>query len=100
MALHLTSCEQPDTLSDTNKLARYMFEHGLATGHGDTTDGLISELDWQVRELRDVRGDLLSALKTFLAFDSAAYDRGSHRAKALIETKKIAWAAVAKVEGK
>jgi hypothetical protein len=44
--------------------ARYMFEHGFATGHGDTTDSLIGELDWQVRELRDGRREMLAALKS------------------------------------
>jgi hypothetical protein len=36
--------------ADRNKLAAWMVAQGYATGHGDTMDGLLKELDWQVRE--------------------------------------------------
>lgn len=34
-------------------LARWMIDHGFATGHGDTLDDLLKELTWQVQELKD-----------------------------------------------
>jgi energy-coupling factor transporter ATP-binding protein EcfA2 len=34
------------------KLATLMLKHGLATGHGDTVEELLKELDWQLAELR------------------------------------------------
>jgi hypothetical protein len=33
-----------------NKLATWMIAQGYATGHGDTIEGLLEELEWQVRE--------------------------------------------------
>jgi hypothetical protein len=35
---------------ERSKLAAWMMAQGYATGHGDTMDGLLKELDWQVRE--------------------------------------------------
>lgn len=36
--------------AERNKLARWMMEKGYATGHGDTIEDLLKELDWQIRE--------------------------------------------------
>lgn len=36
---------------DRETLARWMLGHGFATGHGDTVDDLLSELEWQISEL-------------------------------------------------
>jgi hypothetical protein len=33
-----------------NKVASWMMAQGYATGHGDTTEDLLKELEWQVRE--------------------------------------------------
>jgi hypothetical protein len=33
-----------------NKVASWMMAQGYATGHGDTTEELLKELEWQVRE--------------------------------------------------
>jgi hypothetical protein len=38
--------------TDKEKLARWMLRHSFATGHGDTIDDLLKELDWQIEELR------------------------------------------------
>lgn len=32
------------------KLARWMIRNSFATGHGDTLEDLLTELEWQVRE--------------------------------------------------
>lgn len=34
--------------AERNKLAAWMIQRGYATGHGDTTENLLKELDWQV----------------------------------------------------
>ena len=34
---------------ERNKLAQWMMAQGYATGHGDTMEGLLKELEWQVR---------------------------------------------------
>jgi hypothetical protein len=36
--------------AERNKLALWMIAQGYATGHGDTIEGLLKELEWQVRE--------------------------------------------------
>jgi hypothetical protein len=36
--------------AERNKVASWMMTKGYATGHGDATEDLLEELDWQVRE--------------------------------------------------
>jgi hypothetical protein len=36
--------------AERNKLAAWMIAKGYATGHGDTTDDLLGELEWQIAE--------------------------------------------------
>ena len=35
---------------EREKVARWMTERGYATGHGDTIEDLLHELEWQIRE--------------------------------------------------
>ena len=35
---------------DINKLADWMIARGYATGHGETMEDLLAELDWQIAE--------------------------------------------------
>ena len=37
-------------MSDKETLARWMIQRGYATGHGDTIEDLLQELDWQIAE--------------------------------------------------
>jgi len=34
--------------AERNKLAQWMIQHSYATGHGDTIEDLLKELEWQV----------------------------------------------------
>ena len=36
--------------AEREKLAAWMIERGYATGHGDSTEGLLKELEWQIEE--------------------------------------------------
>ena len=36
--------------AERNKVAQWMIDHSYATGHGDTVEDLLKELEWQVRE--------------------------------------------------
>ena len=36
--------------AEREKVAQWMIQRSYATGHGDTTEDLLSELEWQVRE--------------------------------------------------
>lgn len=42
--------QQPLTLAERNKLAAWMIQRSYATGHGDTVEDLLQELEWQIRE--------------------------------------------------
>ena len=37
-------------MSDLEKLAAWMIKQGYATGHGDTIEQLLEELEWQIQE--------------------------------------------------
>ena len=37
-------------MSDKEKLAKWMMAKGYATGHGDSVEDLLHELEWQIRE--------------------------------------------------
>jgi len=39
--------------AERNKLAKWMIQHSYATGHGDTTEDLLKELEWQIKERID-----------------------------------------------
>ena len=36
--------------AERNKLAAWMIERGYATGHGDSIEKLLEELEWQIEE--------------------------------------------------
>ena len=36
--------------AERNKLAAWMMSQGYATGHGDTIEDMLHELEWQIRE--------------------------------------------------
>jgi len=37
-------------MSDKEKLAQWMIQRSYATGHGDTIEDLLAELDWQIAD--------------------------------------------------
>ena len=42
--------------AEREKLARWMIKRSYATGHGDTLEDLLAELDWQIKEQREWQG--------------------------------------------
>jgi hypothetical protein len=38
------------TAAEREKVAKWMIEKGYATGHGDTVEDLLKELEWQIAE--------------------------------------------------
>jgi O-methyltransferase involved in polyketide biosynthesis len=45
------------TIINRQKVAQWMISRGYATGHGDTIEDLLKELDWQIEErIRNARG--------------------------------------------
>ena len=47
---HLERFASMVAAAEREKLAAWMIEHSYATGHGDTTEDLLRELDWQFEE--------------------------------------------------
>ena len=37
-------------MRDKEKVAKWMIERGFVTGHGDTIEDLLKEIEWQVKE--------------------------------------------------
>jgi hypothetical protein len=66
--------------AERSKLASWMMAQGYATGHGDTMEGLLEELRWQVRESeRDACAalcDQLSDSSRDLRFGAAVRAKG------------------------
>lgn len=38
------------TVSDLERIALWMIGKGYATGHGDTVEDMLNEIEWQVKE--------------------------------------------------
>lgn len=47
---HLKALEDAVAAAERNKVAVWMIQRGYATGHSDTVEDLLAELEWQVRE--------------------------------------------------
>ena len=50
-------------MDDTEKLAQMMIRCGLATGHGDTIDDLLFELEKQIKNIAHAFSDALKEIK-------------------------------------
>ena len=50
-SIHTCSPQKPDS-DAKQRLLEIMRKNGLATGHGDTIDDALKELDWQLSELK------------------------------------------------
>lgn len=42
--------------AERNKIATWAMEKGYATGHGDTVEQMLEELEWQIRERGERNG--------------------------------------------
>ena len=47
---HWTEYERSIAAAEREKAAAWMIARGYATGHGDSVEDLLQELDWQIRE--------------------------------------------------
>jgi hypothetical protein len=46
-----------DKSDEKETLAKWMTHHGFTTGHGDTIEGLLNELSWQIAALKAERDE-------------------------------------------
>ena len=67
--------------AERNKLAAWMIERGYATGHGDSTEDLLKELEWQIEE--SVRNEREACAKVL--FDYAERDDLSDSDESLLK---------------
>lgn len=59
------------------RVARWMIQHGYATGHGDSIEDLLEELEWQIRESeREACAVIAFNAKTYLEAAAAIRARG------------------------
>ena len=54
--IFLTALIDQARAEEREKVAAFMGKHSLATGHGDTTEDLLGEMEWQIAELRAGKG--------------------------------------------
>jgi hypothetical protein len=47
---YLAYCVEKDVAAERGKVAKWMIERSYATGHGDTVEDLLKELEWQAKE--------------------------------------------------
>lgn len=107
--MSVISAEELDALraqqaADREKVAAFMIRVGLATGHGDTIDSLLTEAEWQIERLNNRLTDLTRIAKYVGVCMSCihgapdpqgctdclgtGWDRGEDPIKALIEARK------------
>ena len=67
--------------AERNKLAAWMMRQGYATGHGDTVEDLLKELEWQIEE--SVRNEREACAKVL--FDYAERDDLSDSDESLLK---------------
>lgn len=66
--------------AERNKVAQWMIDHSFATGHGDTTEDLLEELDWQITEswskvvMASVKAEREACARMAEAFHQHGYD--------------------------
>ena len=70
--------------AEREKVAAWMMGRGYATGHGDSTEDLLTELDWQIREQAEKQEPVTFVCSTgFCRFTLTQTDVGIGDAQAI-----------------
>ena len=70
--------------AEREKLAAWMMRQGYATGHGDTTEDLLKELDWQIDEhIAAEREECAKVVEDYCG----AWDDGGYALAAIIRVR-------------
>ena len=70
--------------AEREKVAAWMMERGYATGHGDSTQDLLTELDWQIRDQAEKQEPVTFVCSTgFCRFTLTQTDVGIGDAQAI-----------------
>jgi hypothetical protein len=77
------------TAAEREKVAEWMIEHGYATGHGDTVEELLKELEWQIRERE--REECAKIADKRNREENSVADRIARKIRARDEQKVIKW---------
>lgn len=78
-------------MSDKEKLAQWMIEKGYATGHGDTIEDLLQELEWQIAEKQEPVARVCYGHFTLTQTGVGIGERGM---QAYEEAKKRGWVGI------
>ena len=74
--------------AEREKVAAWMIEKGYATGHGDTIEDLLQELEWQIAEKQEPVARVCYGHFTLTQTDVGIGERGM---QAYEEAKKRGW---------
>ena len=81
-------------MSDKEKLAQWMIEKGYATGHGDTIEDLLQELEWQIAEKQEPVTFVCSTGLCRFTLTQTNVGIGERGMQAYEEAKKRGWVGI------
>jgi len=96
-ALPLYTTPQPQEFvcsTDKEKLAQWMIEKGYATGHGDTIEDLLQELEWQIAEKQEPVTFVCSTGLCRFTLTQTNVGIGERGMQAYEEAKKRGWVGI------
>ena len=78
-------------MTDKEKVAQWMIRQGYATGHGDTIEDLLKELEWQILENwhRAMVNSMKAERKACLKEIAIELDEWKHRTNANIALNNV-----------
>jgi hypothetical protein len=80
--------------AEREKVARWMMGRGYATGHGDSTADLLTELDWQIREQAEKQEPVARVCYGHFTLTQTGVGIGERGMQAYEEAKKRGWVGI------
>ena len=80
--------------TEREKVAAWMMRQGYATGHGDTIEELLQELDWQIKEKQEPVTFVCSTGLCRLTLTQTGVGIGERGMQAYEEAKKRGWVGI------
>ena len=95
--VYLTELERFAALvaaAEREKVAAWMMGRGYATGHGDSTQDLLNELDWQIREQAEKQEPVARVCYGHFTLTQTGVGIGERGMQAYEEAKKRGWVGI------
>jgi len=86
--------EPQEHTSDKEKLAQWMIQRGYATGHGDSVEALLHELEWQIREQAEKQEPVARVCYGNFTLTQTDVGIGERGMQAYEEAKKRGWVGI------